>query len=102
MTGKRMAVVLRVAGKPAFVAVTEVRVPGQGPARLLVMAVKFLNADARLSEISGQLLLPGLRGIGSEAVDCPEAIRIAGRSRPDPRPFRLDAEAARRAKSCAA
>jgi diguanylate cyclase (GGDEF)-like protein len=70
--GKRMAMLQRVAGKPAFVAVTEIRVPGQDPATLapFVMAVKFLNADV-LWEISGQLQLPDLRAVGSEAVELP-------------------------------
>ncbi|HET7681716.1 MAG TPA: EAL domain-containing protein [Xanthobacteraceae bacterium] len=70
--GKRMAVVQRVGGKPAFVAVTEIRLPGQDPATLapFVMAVKFLDADV-LSEISGQLQLPDLRAIGNEAVKLP-------------------------------
>jgi diguanylate cyclase len=65
--GKRMAVVQRVGGKPAFVAVAEVKLPDQDPATVapLVMAVKFLDAEV-LSEISGQLLLPGLRAIDSE------------------------------------
>ena len=65
--GKRMAVVQRVGGQPAFVAVAEVRLPDQAPATVapLVLAVKFFDAEV-LSEISGQLLLPGLRAIGSE------------------------------------
>ncbi|MEA2985283.1 MAG: hypothetical protein QOD94_1537 [Alphaproteobacteria bacterium] len=70
--GKRMAIVQRVGGKPAFVAATEIRLPGQDPATLapFVIAVKFLDADV-LSEISGQLQLPDLRAIGSETVGLP-------------------------------
>jgi diguanylate cyclase len=70
--GKHMALVQKVGGKPAFVAVAEIRLPGQDPATHapLVMAVKFLDANV-LSEISGQLQLPDLQAIGSEAAGLP-------------------------------
>jgi diguanylate cyclase len=71
--GKHMATVQKIRGKPAFVAVTEIREPQQDPATLapFVMTVKFLDADV-LSEISGQLQLRDLRGIADQTVASPD------------------------------
>ena len=51
--GKRMAICREVRGKPAFVAVTEIRLPEQDPATLapFVMAVKFLDADVLCGDL---------------------------------------------------
>jgi len=71
--GKRVAVVQKVSGKPAFVAVTEVRLPQQSPDAVapLVMTVKFVGEDV-LSEVSGQLQLHNLRAVAEERVKLPD------------------------------
>jgi diguanylate cyclase (GGDEF)-like protein len=72
--GKRLAVVQRVDGKPAFVTATEVRLPQQAPATLapFVVAVKFVGDDV-LAEIAGQLQLRNLRAIkGGAEVPSPD------------------------------
>jgi diguanylate cyclase (GGDEF)-like protein len=73
--GRRMAVVEKILGKPAFVAVTEVRLPGQDTVTLapFVMTVNYLDEDV-LSEIAGQLQLLGLREIPhNDTVASPDA-----------------------------
>jgi diguanylate cyclase (GGDEF)-like protein len=71
--GRRIAVVQKVNGKPAFVAVTEVRVPQQDPATIapFVVTVKLLDDDV-LSEISGQLQLRDLRLAADQKVELPD------------------------------
>jgi diguanylate cyclase len=71
--GKRVAVVQKVNGKPAFVAATEVRVPQQDPATVapFVVTVKLLDDDV-LSEISGQLQLQDLRLAADHGVNLPD------------------------------
>jgi diguanylate cyclase len=71
--GKRVAVVQKVNGRPAFVAVTEVRVPQQDPATVapFVVTVKLLDDDV-LSEISGQLQLHDLRLVADQRVNLPD------------------------------
>jgi diguanylate cyclase (GGDEF)-like protein len=71
--GKRTAVVQKVRGNPAFVAVSEVRMPQQAPDVVapLVMTVKFLDSDV-LSEISAQLQLHDLRALADEVVKLPD------------------------------
>jgi diguanylate cyclase (GGDEF)-like protein len=71
--GRRIAVVQKVDGRPAFVAVTEVRVPQQDPATIapFVVTVKLLDNDV-LSEISGQLQLHDLRLVAEQRVQLPD------------------------------
>jgi diguanylate cyclase (GGDEF)-like protein len=72
--GKRLVVVQRVSGKPAFVTATEVRLPQQDPATLapFVVAVKFLDNDV-LAEVASQLQLRNLRAINADdEVDSPD------------------------------
>ena len=71
--GRRVAVVQKVLGKPAFVAVTEVRLPQQDTATIapFVMTVNLLD-ETVLSEISGQLQLRDLRQITDQSVAPPE------------------------------
>ena len=65
--GRRVATVQTVTGKPAFVAVTEVRLPGQDPAIIapFVIAVNFLDEKV-LTQISDRLQLSDLRDITND------------------------------------
>ncbi len=70
--GRRVAILQNIIGRPAFVAVTEVRLPDQDPAVLapFVVTVKFLDEKV-LAEIAGQLQLRDLRDITNEIGDLP-------------------------------
>ena len=70
---KRASVLQKVDGKPAFVAVTEIREPQQDPTVVapLVLTVKFLDGDV-LADISDQLQLRNLRQTTDRVVTLPD------------------------------